>query len=123
MMSSSTHTGWGSDKARSKQTVHVVVTNNDPSNDKDPEESETVGSLLADIANAINDTLRILMFADKTHWESDEFEQVRTVDDTLNEAKRDFQELGSLVKGSFYYERDRRRTCVRSLSFQHFYLL
>lgn len=113
-MSSSTHGGWGSDKSRSKQTtVHVVVTDNDPTNDND-QDNESVGSLLADIANAINNTLRILMFADKTHWASDEFEQVRAVEDALDEAKRDFQELGPLVKGSFYYENDRRRMCHRA---------
>lgn len=111
-MSSTTHGGWGSDKSRSKQTVHVVVTNNDPGNDDDQADNETVGSLLADIAHTINDTLRILMFADKTHWASDEFEQVRAVEDALDEAKRDFQELGSLVKGSLYYEHDRRRKCL-----------
>lgn len=114
-MSSSTHGGWGSDKSRSKQTtVHVVVTNNDPTTENDnDQDNESVGSILADIANAVNNTLRILMFADKTHWASDEFEQVRAVEDALDEAKRDFQELGPLVKGSFYYENDRRRTCHR----------
>lgn len=128
-MSSSTHTGLGSDKSRSKQqTVRVVVTNaeadhdhsetnnnhnnskkDDDDDDDNDYENDSVGSLLADIANAINNTLRILIFADKTHWGSDEFDQVRAVEDALDEAKRDFQELGPLVKGSFYYENDRRR--------------
>lgn len=107
-MSSSAQSGWGSDKSKSKQPVHVVITQPDD-DDGAPSENDTVGTLLADIANAINDTLRILMFADKTLWDTDEFEQVRAVEDTLDEAKRDFQELGPLVKGAFYYESDRRR--------------
>lgn len=121
-MSSSTNSGWGSDKSRSKQTVHVVVTNSDATNDHDQQHHESVGSLLADIANAINDTLRILMFADKTHWASDEFEQVRAVEDALDEAKRDFQELGPIVKGSFYYENDRRRTFFLTLTLRPLFL-
>lgn len=72
--------------------------------------NDSVGSLLADIANAISDALRMLMFADKRHWASDEFEQVRALEDALDEAKADFQELGPLLKGSVYYENDRRRT-------------
>lgn len=69
---------------------------------------ESVGSLLAAIANSINDALRLLMFADKAHWGPDEFEQVRALEATLDEAKKDFQEMGPLLKGSVYYENDRR---------------
>ncbi|KAI0834542.1 hypothetical protein F5Y06DRAFT_151585 [Hypoxylon sp. FL0890] len=68
---------------------------------------ETVGSLLAVIANSLNDGLRILMFADKRAWGSDEFEQLRLLEETLDEAKKDFQELPALVNGRFYYENDR----------------
>ncbi|KAK6951883.1 hypothetical protein Daesc_006408 [Daldinia eschscholtzii] len=68
---------------------------------------ETVGSLLAVIANSLNDGLRILMFADKRAWGSDEFEQLRLLEETLDEAKKDFQELPALVNGKFYYENDR----------------
>ncbi|KAI1466353.1 uncharacterized protein F4812DRAFT_76414 [Daldinia caldariorum] len=68
---------------------------------------ETVGSLLAVIANSLNDGLRILMFADKREWGSDEFEQLRLLEETLDEAKKDFQELPALVNGRFYYENDR----------------
>ncbi|KAI8961580.1 hypothetical protein F5Y11DRAFT_224236 [Daldinia sp. FL1419] len=68
---------------------------------------ETVGSLLAVIANSLNDGLRILMFADKRSWGSDEFEQLRLLEETLDEAKKDFQELPDLVNGRFYYENDR----------------
>ncbi|KAI1449693.1 hypothetical protein F5Y02DRAFT_158173 [Annulohypoxylon stygium] len=68
---------------------------------------ETVGSLLAIIANSLNDGLRILMFADKRAWGSDEFEQLRLLEETLDEAKKDFQELPTLVNGRFYYENDR----------------
>lgn len=71
--------------------------------------SDTVGSLLAAIANAITDTISTLRFADKTHWGPDEFEQLRALDDALDEAKEDFQQLGPLLKGSFYYENDRKR--------------
>jgi hypothetical protein len=71
--------------------------------------AETVGSLLAAIATALQDALRILMFADKRGWGPDEFEQVRTVEEALDEAKRDFQAMAPLVNGQFYYENDRRR--------------
>jgi hypothetical protein len=72
---------------------------------------ETVGSLLAIIANSVQDALRILMFADKRAWGSPEFEQLRLLEDTLEEAKRDFQELPVLVNGRFYYENDRNGMC------------
>ncbi|KAJ8120929.1 hypothetical protein ONZ43_g2494 [Nemania bipapillata] len=68
----------------------------------------TVGSLLAIIANSIQDALRILMFADKRAWRSPEFEQLRLLEETLDEAKRDFQELPALVNGRFYYENDQQ---------------
>lgn len=71
--------------------------------------NETVGSLLAVIANSLNDALRIFMLADKRAWGADEFEQLRLLEDTLDEAKRDFQELPILVKGRVYYEHDRKR--------------
>ncbi|KAI0550831.1 hypothetical protein F4679DRAFT_194801 [Xylaria curta] len=69
---------------------------------------DTLGSLLAIIANSIQDALRILMFADKRAWGSPEFEQLRLLEETLDEAKRDFQELPALVNGRFYYENDRK---------------
>lgn len=92
------------------KSLQVIVSSHDNDDDLDADDNDTVGSLLADIANAVNDALGMLMFADKRHWSSDEFEQVRALDDALDEAKRDFQELGPLLKGSFYYENDRRRT-------------
>ena len=79
--------------------------------------AESVGSLLAAIANSINDALRLLMFADKAHWGPDEFEQVRALEHAMDEAKKDFQEMGPLLKGSVYYENDRRRMCILHLSF------
>jgi hypothetical protein len=82
------------------------ATDNDTAADRSTPES--VGSLLASIANSINDALRLLMFADKAHWGPDEFEQVRALEHTLDEAKQDFQEMGPLLKGSVYYENDRR---------------
>jgi hypothetical protein len=71
--------------------------------------SDTVGSLLASIATSLNDALRILMFADKRQWGPDEFEQVRVLEAALDEAKKDFQEMGPLVNGQIYYENDQRR--------------
>ena len=70
--------------------------------------SESVGSLLAAIANSLNDALRVMMFADKRAWGPDEFEQLRLLEETLDEAKKDFQELPALVNGRFYYEHDRK---------------
>lgn len=89
-----------------------TATNNEDNDDDEgaSHPDDTVGSLLAEIATVLADALRMLMFADKRHWESDEFEQVRALEDALDEAKADFQELGPLLKGSFYYESDRRRT-------------
>lgn len=72
--------------------------------------ADTVGSLLASIANSLNDGIRILLFADKRQWGDDEYEQVRALEDALDDAKKDFQELGPLVNGQFYYENDRRST-------------
>ncbi|KAK8058362.1 hypothetical protein PG994_008810 [Apiospora phragmitis] len=77
--------------------------------------NETVGSLLAVIANSLNDALRIFMFADKRAWDQDEFEQLRLLEDTLDEAKRDFQELPTLVKGRVYYEHDRKPESLNDL--------
>ncbi|KAF3811184.1 hypothetical protein GCG54_00001498 [Colletotrichum gloeosporioides] len=71
--------------------------------------SSTVGSLLAAIATLISDGLRILKFADKHHWGPDEHEQLRLLEDTLDDAKKDFQELSVLVNGQRYYMNDRRR--------------
>lgn len=82
----------------------------DHDHDDDEVDDDTVGSLLAEIATILADALRMLIFADKRHWDSDEFEQVRALEEVLDEAKADFQELGPLLKGSFYYENDRRRT-------------
>lgn len=70
--------------------------------------NESVGSLLAVIANSINDGLRIMMFADKRAWGPDEFEQLRLLEQMLDEAKKDFQTLPTLVHGRGYYEHDRK---------------
>ncbi len=73
---------------------------------------DTVGSLLANIATSLQDGLRILMFADKRGWGPDEFEQVRALEEALDEAKKDFQDMAPLVNGQLYYEKDRRSTCA-----------
>jgi hypothetical protein len=64
-------------------------------------ERQTVGTLLASIATCMTDALRILMFADKRHWGPDEFEQTRALEQALDEAKKDFQEMAPLVRGQF----------------------
>ncbi|KAI1438792.1 hypothetical protein GGR50DRAFT_637851 [Xylaria sp. CBS 124048] len=69
---------------------------------------DTVGSLLALIAYAIHDALRTLAFADKSVWGPSEFEQLRLLEETLDEAKRDFQVLPALINRRFYYENDRK---------------
>jgi hypothetical protein len=73
-------------------------------------ETQTVGTLLAAIATCMTEALRILMFADKRHWGPDEFEQTRVLEEALDEAKKDFQEMAPLVHGQFYYENDRTRS-------------
>jgi hypothetical protein len=70
---------------------------------------DSVGTLLADIANLIHDGLRILGFVDKSQWGPDEHEQVRALEEALDDAKKDFQELSQLVNGQFYYQHDRNR--------------
>lgn len=70
---------------------------------------DTVGTLLADIANLLSEGLRTLTQTDSSQWGLDEHEQVRAFQDALNEAKTDFQELSPLVKGQIYYENDRKR--------------
>jgi len=69
--------------------------------------ADTVGSLLASIATSLTEALRILMFADKRQWGPDEFEQIRVLEEALDEAKKDFQEMAPLVHGQFYYQNDR----------------
>jgi hypothetical protein len=82
--------------------------------------NDTVGSLLADIADILGAALRTLRIADKRAWGPDEEEQVRALEETLDEARRDFQFLGPLVSGldgrkdgdkkqnPVYYENDRK---------------
>ncbi|KAF9881131.1 hypothetical protein CkaCkLH20_01281 [Colletotrichum karsti] len=77
--------------------------------------SPTVGSLLAAIATLISDGLRILKFADKHHWGPDEHEQLRLLEDTLDDAKKDFQELSVLVNGQRYYMNDRKPHSIDEL--------
>lgn len=70
---------------------------------------DSVGTLLAAIAHLIAEGLRILSLADKRQWGPDEQEQVRALEQALDEAKKDFQELSPLVNGQIYYENDRKR--------------
>lgn len=78
--------------------------------------SPTVGSLLAAIATLVSDGLRILKFADKRQWGPDEHEQLRLLEDTLDDAKKDFQELSVLVNGQRYYMNDRKRESTSPLT-------
>lgn len=70
-------------------------------------DTDTVGALLAGIATSLSESLRILMFADKRQWGPDEFEQIRALEEALDDAKKDFQEMAPLVHGQFYYQNDR----------------
>ncbi|KAK4127676.1 hypothetical protein N657DRAFT_564353 [Parathielavia appendiculata] len=78
-------------------------------------EPQTVGTLLAAIATCMTEALRILMFADKRQWGPDEFEQTRVLEEALDEAKKDFQEMAPLVHGQFYYENDRTPESLHTL--------
>ncbi|KAK3945032.1 hypothetical protein QBC46DRAFT_372575 [Diplogelasinospora grovesii] len=78
-------------------------------------DADTVGSLLAAIATPLSDALRMLLFADKRQWGPDEFEQIRALEDALDDAKKDFQEMAPLVNGQFYYENDRRPDSIGEL--------
>ncbi|KAL2163158.1 hypothetical protein VTH06DRAFT_6994 [Thermothelomyces fergusii] len=80
--------------------------------DNDP---RTVGEYLADVATCMMESLRILMFADKRQWGPDEFEQTRALEEALDEAKEDFQEMATLVNGQFYYENDRNPESLQTL--------
>ncbi|PNY28133.1 Uncharacterized protein TCAP_01943 [Tolypocladium capitatum] len=77
--------------------------------------SDSVGTLLADIANLLTDGLRILNLADKRHWGPDEHEQMRALDEALDEAKRNFQELSPLVNGQSHYEHDSKYESIEEL--------
>ncbi|KFA77811.1 hypothetical protein S40288_00480 [Stachybotrys chartarum IBT 40288] len=76
---------------------------------------DTVGTLLADIANLVSEGLRIFSFADKRQWGPDEHEQTRALQEVLEEAKKDFQELSPLLNGQFQYEHDRNHDSVEEL--------
>ncbi|KAM5345017.1 hypothetical protein ACJ41O_010879 [Fusarium nematophilum] len=75
----------------------------------------SVGSLLAAIANLVDEGLRILRLADKRQWGPDEHEQVRAFAAVLDDAKKDFQELSPLVNGQIYYENDRKHESIEEL--------
>ncbi|RCI07711.1 hypothetical protein L249_5711 [Ophiocordyceps polyrhachis-furcata BCC 54312] len=77
--------------------------------------ADSVGSLLAAIALLLADGLRILDLADKRHWGADEHEQRRALDEALDEARKDFQELAPLVHGQAHYELDRRHESLQEL--------
>ncbi|KAL2178916.1 uncharacterized protein P884DRAFT_239295 [Thermothelomyces heterothallicus CBS 202.75] len=79
------------------------------------DELRTVGEYLAAIATCMTESLRILMFADKRQWGPDEFEQTRALEEALDEAKEDFQEMAPLVNGQFYYENDRTPESLQTL--------
>lgn len=71
---------------------------------------DTIGTHLTAIANSLNEALRVFQYADKRFWdpEGDEYEQIRALEETVAQARRDFIEMGKLVGGVPYYEGDRR---------------
>ncbi|KAM3506301.1 hypothetical protein MY11210_007603 [Beauveria gryllotalpidicola] len=77
--------------------------------------SDSVGSLLADIANLVVDGLRILGLADKRHWGPDEYELQRAMERVLDDAKKDFQELSPMLKSQSHYEHDRTFASLEEL--------
>ncbi|KAG6002302.1 hypothetical protein E4U21_003253 [Claviceps maximensis] len=77
--------------------------------------SDTVGTVLAEIANLMVDGIRIFSLADKRHWGPDEHEQIQALKGALNQAKGDFQQLCPLVNGQAQYEHDRNYETVREL--------
>ena len=66
------------------------------------ERPDTVGSLLAAIANALQDGRRMLMFADKRGWGPDEFEQVRALDEALDRLTAAEPQVAELVKLRYF---------------------
>ncbi|KHN95697.1 uncharacterized protein MAM_06538 [Metarhizium album ARSEF 1941] len=76
---------------------------------------DSVGTLLADVANNLLEGLRIFSLADKTHWRQDEYEHVQALEAALNDAKKDFQELCPLVNGQSQYEHDRTYETIQEL--------
>lgn len=72
-------------------------------------DDDTVGTLLAGIAASLGGALRVFTLADKRHWGPDEDDQFRALEAALDDAKKDFQEMGPLLNGQCYYENDRRR--------------
>ncbi|KAG6038360.1 hypothetical protein E4U41_004274 [Claviceps citrina] len=79
------------------------------------ESIDTVGTLLAEIANLMADGLRIFRLSDKRHWGPDEHEQLQALGRALRQAKRDFQHLCPLVNGQTQYEHDRNYETIREL--------
>ena len=71
---------------------------------------ETVGSVLEEIANSLNGIIGSFQIADQRHWGADEQDQLRRLEETIDEAAKDFQELSHLVNGQFYYENDKNGT-------------
>ncbi|QUC22514.1 uncharacterized protein UV8b_06755 [Ustilaginoidea virens] len=76
---------------------------------------DSVGTLLADMANLLGEGLRILGHSDKRHWGQDEHEQVHALEQALDEAKKDYQELCPLVNGQAQYRHDRNHETVGEL--------
>ncbi|SPO00709.1 uncharacterized protein DNG_03457 [Cephalotrichum gorgonifer] len=80
---------------------------------------DTVGTLLAAIANLLHEGLWLLARADKSFWGPDEHEQVRALEEALDDAKKDFQELPPHVNGQVYYENDRKPESIAELESLH----
>lgn len=69
---------------------------------------DTVGTLLARIAQSLQSALRLFALGDNAHWSPDEHAQVLALRQVLGQAGRDFETLAGLVGGGMYFEGDAR---------------
>ncbi|KAL1892137.1 hypothetical protein Cpir12675_004687 [Ceratocystis pirilliformis] len=81
--------------------------------------TKTLGYFLAKVALTLDDGIKIFHFADKRNWGPDEFEQLRALERCLDEARRDFQELPTLLDGTSYYTNDRTRASLAEIAILH----
>lgn len=102
--------------ATSTSTNTITISPQHDSQRSNTLKTDTVGSLLADIANCLNDTILAFRVADHRYWGVDEFEQLKRLEHALDEAAKDFQELSPLVHGQYYYENDRNLFSLAELA-------
>ncbi|KAH8909002.1 hypothetical protein BR93DRAFT_994653 [Coniochaeta sp. PMI_546] len=100
--------------ASSSSSTPIAITPPSPSLPP-PRTAETVGSLLATIAESLTSALRLFALADKSHWGPDEAAQVLALRRVLSAAGRDFEVLSALVGGGTYLEHDARGETLAEL--------